>query len=94
MGYKAVTSQVAGTTVALIKPDQILYADDGGVTIDVSREASLQMDSCTDGRARCDRGPTRALWQMNYVGLRAERFINWKKARTGVVQYTVATYTA
>jgi hypothetical protein len=35
-----------------------------------------------------------SLWQMNLVGLRAERFINWKKGRTGVVQYTVATYTA
>jgi hypothetical protein len=31
---------------------------------------------------------------MNLVGLRAERFINWKKARAGCVQYTVATYSA
>jgi HK97 family phage major capsid protein/HK97 family phage prohead protease len=93
MGYQAVASQAAGTTVALIKPDQILYADDGGVTIDVSREASLQMDSAPMAVPDATVVLT-SLWQMNYVGLRAERFINWKKARTGVVQYTVATYAA
>jgi HK97 family phage major capsid protein/HK97 family phage prohead protease len=93
MGYKAVTSQSAGTTVALVQPSQILYADDGGVTIDVSREASLQMDSTLDNPPVATTLLT-SLWQMNLVGLRAERFINWKKARAGVVQYTVATYTA
>lgn len=93
MGYKAITSQVAGTTVALIQPQAILYADDGGVTIDVSREASLQMDSAPMAVPDATVVLT-SLWQMNYVGLRAERFINWKKGRTGVVQYTVATYTA
>jgi HK97 family phage major capsid protein len=93
MGYKAITSQSAGTTVALVQPSQILYADDGGVTIDVSREASLQMDSTLDNPPVATTLLT-SLWQMNLVGLRAERFINWKKARAGVVQYTVATYTA
>jgi HK97 family phage major capsid protein/HK97 family phage prohead protease len=93
MGYKAITSQAAGTTVALIQPSQILYADDGGVTIDVSREASLQMDTVLDNPPIATTLMT-SLWQNNLVGLRAERFINWKKARTGVVQYTVATYTA
>jgi HK97 family phage major capsid protein/HK97 family phage prohead protease len=93
LGYKAITSQAAGTTVALVQPQQILYADDGGVTIDVSREASLQMDSAPDNPVLATTILT-SLWQMNYVGIRAERFINWKKGRAGVVQYTVATYTA
>lgn len=93
MGYQAITSQTAGTTVALVQPNQILYADDGGVTIDVSREASLQMDSAPMAVPDATVVLT-SLWQMNYVALRAERFINWKKARTGVVQYTVATYAA
>jgi HK97 family phage major capsid protein/HK97 family phage prohead protease len=93
MGYQAVTSQVAGTTVALIQPKQILYADDGAVTIDVSREASVQMDTVLDSPPLATTILT-SLWQNNLVGLRAERFINWKKARTGVVQYTVATYAA
>jgi HK97 family phage major capsid protein/HK97 family phage prohead protease len=93
MGYKAVASQSAGNTVALVQPSAILYADDGGVTIDVSREASLQMDTALDNPPLATTLLT-SLWQMNLVGLRAERFINWKKARAGVVQYTTATYTA
>jgi HK97 family phage major capsid protein/HK97 family phage prohead protease len=93
MGYKAVASQAAGNTVALVQPNAILYADDGGVTIDVSREASLQMDTVLDNPPVATSLLT-SLWQMNLVGLRAERFINWKKARAGVVQYTTATYTA
>jgi HK97 family phage major capsid protein/HK97 family phage prohead protease len=93
MGYKAIASQSAGTTVALVQPSAILYADDGGVTIDVSREASLQMDTVLDNPPVAT-SLMQSLWQMNLVGLRAERFINWKKARAGVVQYTVASYTA
>jgi HK97 family phage major capsid protein len=93
MGFKAITSQSAGTTVALVQPNSIMYADDGGVTIDVSREASVQMDTALDNPPLATSLYT-SLWQNNLVGLRAERFINWKKARPGVVQYTVATYTA
>ena len=93
MGYKAITSNSAGNVVALVLPSSIMFADDGGVTIDVSREASVQMDSVLDNPPLATSLYT-SLWQNNLVGLRAERFINWKKARPGVVQYTVATYTA
>ena len=92
-GLTVIPSQAMGTTVALVQPDAILYADDGGVTIDVSQEASVQMDSAPDNPALATTVLT-SLWQNNLVGLRAERFINWKKARAGCVQYTVATYTA
>ena len=35
-----------------------------------------------------------SLWQDNLVGLRAERFINWKKAQTTACYYlTGAVYT-
>ena len=93
LGIYAVTSQVAGTTVALVQPQQIFLADDGGVTIDISTEASVQMDSVPANPADATTVFT-SFWQNNLVGLRAERFINWKKARAGVVQYTVATYAA
>jgi HK97 family phage major capsid protein len=93
MGYKAITSQSAGNTVALVQPNAILYADDGGITIDISREASVQMDTVLDNPPLATSLYT-SFWQNNLVGIRAERFINWKKARAGVVQYTVATYTA
>jgi hypothetical protein len=33
-----------------------------------------------------------SLWQANLVGLKAERFINWKRGRLASVKYVVATY--
>ena len=53
-GLTFVTSQAAGTNVIALQPALILYADDGGVTIDASREASLQMDSAPAVARGCD----------------------------------------
>jgi HK97 family phage major capsid protein/HK97 family phage prohead protease len=86
-GIPVIASQTvpSGMVVAINAP-AILLADDGGVDFSVSTEASLQMDSAPDS-------PTSAttvmvsLWQQNMVGIRAERFITWLKARAGSVQY-------
>lgn len=91
MGINIVTSQAAASRIIAIAPSCVLYADDGGVTIDVSREASVQMDSAPDNPALATTVLT-SLWQNNLVGLRAERFITWKKARAGCVQWTSQTY--
>jgi HK97 family phage major capsid protein/HK97 family phage prohead protease len=78
-----------GDNIIFIKPSDIFLADDGQVTIDVSREASIQMNDAPDN-------PTSAstvmvsLWQNNLVGIRAERFINWLKRRDAAVQYIKA----
>ena len=93
LGYPAITSQSLGTTVVLLTGEGILMADEGGIEIDVSREASLQMDSAPMNPADAT-VVHQSLWQNNLVGLRADRFINWKRARTGSVQYTVQTYVA
>ena len=91
-GIPIVISNNVGNRVVLLHAPSVLYADDGGVNIDVSREASIQMDSTpTD--------PTDAttvlvsLWQRNLVGLKAERYITWKLARTAASRYiTAAAY--
>lgn len=90
-GIPVVTSQAAGTTVAIIDTRGILMADEGGLTIDVSREASVQMDSApTDPPVAAT--VIVSLWQLNLIGIKAERFINWKRARTASVKYVVASY--
>ncbi|EPN26521.1 peptidase U35, phage prohead HK97, partial [Pseudomonas syringae pv. actinidiae ICMP 19096] len=71
----------AGQRLILAKASEILLADDGGVTIDVSREASLQMDSAPGSGSQ----ELVSLWQNNMVALRAERFINWKRRRPSAV---------
>ena len=77
-GITVVTSNTAGTNVIGLQPSRVLYADEGGVNIDVSREASLQMDSAPASPADATTVLV-SLWQHNMVGLRAERFINWKR---------------
>lgn len=82
LGYPVITSNnvvLSGSPtesfIVLLDPSQILLADDGGVSIDMSTEASLQMsDSPATGAQSLV-----SLWQSNLIGLRAERFINWKR---------------
>ena len=93
-GINIVTSQAVGTNIIALQPSLILYADEGGVSIDASREASLQMDSAPASPVDATTVYV-SLWQMNCVGLRAERFINWKRVNTNAVKYlTSAVYPA
>jgi len=93
-GIQFITSNVAGTNVVALQPQYVLMADEGGVTIDASREASLQMDSAPASPADATTVMV-SLWQMNCVGLRAERFITWKRANANAVKYlTAAAYPA
>lgn len=82
-GLPVIVSETLGTNIVLVNQSEILLADDGGVTLDASREASLQMnDSPTNGASTLV-----SLWQNNMVGLRAERFINWKRRRPQAVAF-------
>lgn len=91
MGLPVITSESAGNVIALVNASEVLLADDGDVVLDASREASLQMDDAPGTGAQT----LVSLWQNNMVGLRAERFINWKRRRPAAVQYiTGAAYTA
>jgi len=89
-GLPVVTSESAGSgQITLLKPSEILLADDGQVTLDVSREASLRMSDDPSG----DDPDFVSLWQNNLVALRAERYINWLRRRTQAVYYiTSANY--
>lgn len=84
-GMPVVVSEAIGNIVILVNARDILLADDGQVSIDVSREASLQM---ADNPATPDATTVyRSLWQDNLIGIKAERFINWVKARSAAAQY-------
>lgn len=82
----------AGSRIILAKASEIMLADDGQVMLDASNQASLQMDSAPTNPPTATTVMV-SLWQMNMVGIRAERFINWTKRRAGAVQYiTGAAY--
>jgi len=88
-GLKVITSSILGANVVALQPKLIMLADDGGVTIDASTEASLQMDSVPDSPALATTILV-SMFQMNTVALRAERFITWKKANANAVKYLTA----
>jgi HK97 family phage major capsid protein len=91
-GMPVVVSNNVSTRVILLHAPSILFADEGGVRIDVSREASVQMDSAPTDTVDATTVYV-SLWQRNLVGLKAERFITWIRARTAAVRYiTSAAY--
>ncbi len=93
-GLTFITSQAAQSWIIALQPSLILYADEGGVSIDASQEASLQMDSAPASPADATTVFV-SLWQTNTIGLRAERMVNWNKANANAVKYlTAATWPA
>jgi HK97 family phage prohead protease len=89
LGVPVVVSDYAGDIVALISASDVYLADEGGVAIDMSTEASLEMSSTPAQHA--DGTPAGAamvsLWQGNLIGFRAERTINWGHRRAVTAPY-------
>jgi HK97 family phage major capsid protein/HK97 family phage prohead protease len=93
-GIPVIASQYARTAAAgnmliALNASLIGLADDDEVTVEASRETSLEMSDTPAGDSDTPTGSTSlvSMWQTNSIALRAERFINWKKLRSGVVQY-------
>jgi HK97 family phage major capsid protein/HK97 family phage prohead protease len=79
-------SPTEGYPIIFAVAKEILLADDGQVVLDASNQASIQLDSAPDSPPGASTAYI-SMWQMNMTGLRAERWINWLKRRTGVVQF-------
>jgi HK97 family phage major capsid protein/HK97 family phage prohead protease len=95
VGIPAIASQyvrtaAAGDMVIAVNARSIGLADDGAVSVEASREASLEMSDAPTGDAGAATPVATTLvsmWQTNSLALKAERFINWKKLRSGAVVY-------
>lgn len=80
MGYPLIISNSSPAgDIILVKADEIFLSDDGGVRLDASNQATLDMDGGSPPT------PTFNLWQRNCVGIRAERFVRWSKRRAASV---------
>lgn len=83
-----IPTATAGSLIILANAEDIFLADDGTVTIDASREASLQMDNAPTMDSVTPTGTSVvSMFQTNSVALRAERYINWMKRRSQAVAY-------
>lgn len=76
----------AGGIVALVNASDIYFADEGGFMLDLSREASVQMDDSPDNPTTSSTVLV-SLWQRNLVGFRAERTVNWARRRSVSVSW-------
>lgn len=96
-GFPVITSESVpvdtdGDMIIFVLANELLLADDGNITIDASREASVQLG--TDPEGADTNAALVSLWQRNLVAIRGERYIRWKPARSGVVGIiTGANYT-
>lgn len=85
-GLPVIVSQYVGSQLVLVNAPDIYLADDGGVAVDMSREASLEMESEPTGDSITPTGTELvSMFQTNSVAIRAERWINWKRRRTAAV---------
>ncbi len=84
-GIPVVTTQNSPAgQITMIKPSEVMLAEDDSISLDTSTEASLVMDD--DPQAVVDPRPMVSMWQTNQIALRAEQMITWTKARPGAVQ--------
>lgn len=89
-GLPVIVSEHIGDVVALVNAADIFLGDEGGVAVDMSREASIEMRSAglgMDATAGTATAASVSMFQTNSVALRAEREINWKRARASAVAY-------
>lgn len=76
-GLPVIESENAGAVIALIKPSELYLADEDGVDIAFSDQATIDMGSTNLVN----------LWQKNMTAIRAERHITWEKRRTIAAAY-------
>lgn len=88
-GRPVVVSETVADRIIVANASDLLVADDGGFSIDVSDQAAVQMSSTpvTGAESPAETPVIRSFWQDNLVGLRVERYITWKRARTSAVQW-------
>jgi hypothetical protein len=89
-GLPVIVSQNISSVVALVNAADIFLGDEGGVAVDMSREASIEMRSSglgMDATAGTASVGSVSMFQTNSVALRAERTISWKRARASAVAY-------
>ncbi len=89
MGLPVLVSDYVSGIVVLVKASDIYLGDEGGVSVDMSREASLEMlDGSLTQDALAGTGASLvSMFQTNSVALRGERTINWKRRRPSAVAY-------
>lgn len=88
--YPVITSNnCPGDQIVFLIPDEVYLSEDAGPQIDITREASIIMDSVPENATSA---PV-SMFQNNMVAVRIGQFINWQKRRNLAANViTGATY--
>lgn len=90
-GFPVIASQYAASVqgspasniVVLVNAAEIFLADDGGVSVEMSNQATIEMSDDPEN----DTGAQVNMFQTNQIALRAERYINWARGRSSSVNW-------
>ena len=82
-GLEVITSEAALNNIVILDPAAVFYAD-GGLEIEYSREAALEMADPASNPVTATTVLV-SLWQHNLAGYRAERFVSFGAAPTAVM---------
>jgi hypothetical protein len=88
-GCNVLTSTTIGAQIVALDPSQILFAAEPGIRMDLSEQATLELDSAPANPSTAA-SIYQPLWARNLVAVRAERTVGWKRARANCVR-TIST---
>jgi HK97 family phage major capsid protein len=89
--YPVIVSDSSPPQVVLADCGGIIVSDEGGFDVDLSREATPQLDTAPPHPATAAQVLT-PLWSLNQIGIRAVRVINWLRPLPNSVAYMVTAY--
>jgi HK97 family phage major capsid protein len=90
-GLPVIVSDNSPAQITLVDGAGILYSDSGQFDVSVSKDATLQLDTAPMSPPDATVVMT-SLWQQNCVGVRALRWLAWKRIEAGSVVYMAVSY--
>lgn len=97
-GIPVITSEYvptdsSGSLMIMVNAQDIWVGDEGGFSVDMSTETSIEMSDAPTQRSDNGTGASMvSMFQTNSAAFRAERTINWAKRRTSAVAYVSGVF--
>ncbi len=90
-GAPVLTSTAIGSRIIAVDASALYIADDDGIDISISRNATIEMENPATSPATAATVMT-SLWSSNLAGLRVDRYVNYKLGRNSSVLYVNVSY--
>jgi HK97 family phage major capsid protein len=91
MGIPTLTGSGIGNRLALVDAEQLIVADEGDMTLAMSRQGTVELNTTPTSPITASTISVN-LWQQNLIGLKAQRWINWKLGNPNAALWTTVSY--